>query len=135
MEECPFCRIVAGEDSAHVLYESEHTVAFLDANPAVEGHTLIVPTAHLPELFAGNQKSSRAVFATVRRVARAVDQTLSPDGFSTFYTSGKLVGHVDHAHVHLLPRTANDDVVLSLSREPLNPEAGDRLTSRIRTAM
>jgi len=47
MSDCIFCAIVDGEAPSHRVYEDDHTLAFLDANPLAEGHTLVVPKAHL----------------------------------------------------------------------------------------
>ncbi|MBI3080787.1 MAG: HIT family protein [candidate division NC10 bacterium] len=43
MESCPFCRIREGALSAHVLYEDDEVLAFLDIYPVTQGHTLVVP--------------------------------------------------------------------------------------------
>ncbi|MBZ6495782.1 HIT family protein [Natrinema longum] len=135
MDDCEFCRIVAGERPAHVLYEDERTVAFLDENPAVTGHTLVVPTLHEEGLVTTDESTSMAVFETVRTVGNALKAALEPTGFSVFHTSGPLVGTVDHAHVHLVPRFADDDVTLSLSRDRLDPDEGTRLRDRVRTQL
>ncbi|MEO8659465.1 MAG: HIT domain-containing protein, partial [Bryobacteraceae bacterium] len=50
MTGCVFCRIVAGEIPAHIVYEDEHTMAFLDATPVFHGHTLVVPKRHVDTL-------------------------------------------------------------------------------------
>ena len=50
------------------------------------------------------------------------------------HTSGSLVGTVEHAHVHLLPRTPDDGVSMTLSRRELDPERGAALADRIREA-
>lgn len=130
MTECPFCAIVAGEEEAHVLREDEHTIAFLDVRPASRGHTLVAPTEHIEELLPGPRATVLAVEAAVSDVARALADTLEPDGFSTFYTSGSLVGTVDHAHVHVVPRYEDDDVSISLSRSRL--QEGEELAAAIR---
>ncbi|ELZ18579.1 HIT domain-containing protein [Natrinema thermotolerans] len=134
-DDCEFCRIVAGEQAAHVLYEDERTLAFLDENPATPGHTLIVPRAHAEEVVTADEPTAAAVFETVRTVATALESVLEPDGFSVFHTSGPLVGSVDHAHVHLVPRRTDDDVRLSLSRTPLEPDAAADLTGRVRSVL
>ncbi|SER21600.1 HIT family protein [Natrinema salaciae] len=131
-DDCEFCRIVAGNRSAHVLHEDEETVAFLDANPAVKGHSLVVPRSHEEDVLTIDEPTSTAVFETVRTVANALERTLEPSGFSVFHTTGPLVGTVDHAHVHLVPRFEGDDVMLSLSRERLDPDDATRLRDRVR---
>lgn len=134
MAACPFCRIIAGELDAHVVFEDERTVAFLDENPAARGHLLVVPRAHVKHLFTDDESVPVAVFRTVHRVAMALDRTLAPDGVSLFYTSAELVGSVTHAHVHLVPRYQDDDIHLALERQPLGADA-DELADRIRTSV
>ncbi|QSX00046.1 HIT family protein [Haloterrigena alkaliphila] len=131
-DDCEFCRIVDGDRSAHVLAADDRTVAFLDENPAVTGHALVVPRVHCEELLTVDDATSAAVFETIRNVANALEATLEPDGFSVFHTSGPLVGTVDHAHVHLLPRTTDDGVSLSLTRDRLDHDEAAALTDRVR---
>jgi histidine triad (HIT) family protein len=131
MKECEFCRVVAGEREVNTLYENESAVAFLDRNPAARGHTLVVPRTHHECLFTGDGSTVTAVFGTVQRVVGGMNRTLNPDGISLFYTSGELVGRVTHAHVHLLPRYADDQVHVSLARGRLDDDA-ERLAARLR---
>lgn len=131
-EECPFCRIIEGEADAHVVYEDARTIAFFDANPACAGHTLVAPTAHRPDLLVSDAETTAAVFETVRKVSTAMEAALEPDGFSVFYSTGPIVGRVEHAHVHLLPRYEDDDISLSLRRTALEDETARELASRIR---
>ncbi|RKD97566.1 HIT family protein [Halopiger aswanensis] len=131
-EECPFCRVIEGEKDAHVVYEDARTIAFFDENPACVGHTLVVPTAHRPDLLIADAETNAAVFETVRKVSTAMEATLEPDGFSVFYSTGPIVGRVEHAHVHLLPRYEDDDISLSLRRTALEDETARELTDRIR---
>lgn len=135
MEPCPFCRLVAGELDAHLVLETGETTAFLDANPAVAGHTLVVPNAHRVELFAGDPAAVGDVFRSVQRVVRAMDRTLDPDGISVFYTTGDMAGRVTHAHVHLLPRHVDDDIHLALARDELEDAAATELAADLRAAL
>ena len=133
--DCQFCHIVTGDADAHRLYEDEHTVAFLDSNPAVAGHTLVVPTAHRTDILTATEQTVEAVFRTVRTVGTALDHVLDPDGFSVFHSTGTVVGNVEHAHVHLLPRYEDDEVTLSLARYELPDDEGDRIASQVRTVL
>ena len=132
--DCPFCRIVDGDDPAHVVYEDEDTIAFLDENPAIEGHVLVVPKSHREELLE-DDRSSDAVFRTVRIVASGMKRALDVDGFSVLHSTGSLVGTVTHAHVHVLPRTEDDDVTISLIRDRLDDAEAKRLAGRIRSTV
>lgn len=135
MDNCPFCRIATGERPAHVLYRDERTMAILDANPAREGHTLVIPTEHVEDLMRADPATTDAVFRTARAVAGALETALAPAGFSVFHTSGDLVGSVDHAHVHLLPRTPDDGVSLALDRDALDADAAAALVERVHDAL
>ncbi|MGM0387278.1 MAG: HIT family protein [Natrinema limicola] len=134
-DRCEFCRLAGGGRSAHVLYEDEWTIAFLDRNPATRGHTLVAPRAHVADVLTSDDPGAAAVFETVRTVASALEAVLEPDGFSTFHTTGPLVGTVDHAHVHLVPRFADDNVSLSLARRELDPDEAAALTAQVRTLL
>ena len=48
--ECAFCRIVAGEIPASVVFENESLTVFLDINPLAEGHLLIIPKEHFTQI-------------------------------------------------------------------------------------
>ena len=130
-DDCRFCRIVRGDQSAHVLYDDAETTAFLDANPATEGHTLVVPNVHVEDLLLAEPATTAAVVETAQAVATAMNRTLDPDGFSVFHTTGGLVGEVEHAHLHLLPRFADDDVHLALDREELTAADAERVVDRV----
>lgn len=131
MAPCAFCQIATGERDAYVLYEDAETIAFLDSDPAVQGHTLVVPKAHREDLFLDEESSTMAVLESVQRVVSALDRTLHPDGISLFYTSGDIVGRVTHAHVHLLPRYEDDDIHLSLARDSLEEDEAVHLAARL----
>jgi len=128
--DCEFCAIVAGERDVHLLYEDERTLAFLDENPAVEGHTLVVPRSHHAALLESDDAA--AVFDAVETVSDRLDAGLDPDGFSVFYTTETLVRNVTHAHGHLLPREDDDGVSLALDRQPLDEVRAADLTNAVR---
>jgi histidine triad (HIT) family protein len=104
---CAFCRIVAGDDAAHVVHDGADGVAFLDRRPLFPGHTLVVPRGHvetLPEL-AGDVIGP--FFLLVRRLSAAVPQAMSAAG--TFVAINNVVSQsVPHLHVHVVPRNRKD---------------------------
>ncbi len=131
-EDCEFCGIAAGGAPAAIVYEDDLVIGFLDRNPAATGHTLLVPKEHTTELFELDEGTTTTLFQAVRTVKTAIDDALDPVGISLFYTTGSLVGSIEHAHVHLVPRFEDDDVDLSLPRDSLDPAAGERLAAQIR---
>src|SRR3990170_7701990 len=68
MESCPFCRIREGALSAHVLYEDDEVLAFLDIYPCTEGHTLVVPRRHAASLTECPPATVAALFLAAVRL-------------------------------------------------------------------
>ncbi len=105
--ECVFCAIVAGELPAHVVAETEHTVAFLDQRPLFPGHTLVVPRAHVVTLRDLTPAVLPPFFTEVQRIAGAVQDGLDADG--TFVAENNVVSQsVPHLHMHVVPRRRKD---------------------------
>lgn len=104
-----FTRIVNGEIPAARVYEDEQTLAFLDIGPASRGHTLVICKQELPTLLDLPPDLLAAVAYTVQRVARAVMDTLQPDGLNILQNNGAAAGQtVHHYHVHIIPRWEGD---------------------------
>jgi histidine triad (HIT) family protein len=104
---CVFCEIVSGARDAHVVLDTDETMAFLDARPVFHGHTLVIPKAHhvtLPDL---PDDLLSPLFGSVQRVARAVVDGLGADG--SFVAENNVVSQsVAHLHVHVVPRQRKD---------------------------
>jgi histidine triad (HIT) family protein len=105
--DCVFCRIVAGETSAHVVLDEDTTMAFLDARPVFPGHCLLVPRAHHETLADLPADLLEPVFESAQRLARAVEAGMKVDG--TFVAINNRVSQsVPHLHVHVVPRRRKD---------------------------
>jgi len=104
---CLFCSIVAGETPAHVVLDAPMVVAFLDHRPLFAGHALVVPRRHVETLSDLDDHTRDELFATVQRVAAAV-QTAT-DSAGSFVAMNNVVSQsVPHAHVHVVPRNPKD---------------------------
>jgi histidine triad (HIT) family protein len=109
---CPFCRIVTGAASAHIVAEDEHCLAVLDMSPAARGHTLVIPRAHVADLWTADPETIAAVGRTCAVVARQIRSRLRPDGLTMRQNTGEASGQrVFHLHVHLVPRWHGDGSV------------------------
>jgi histidine triad (HIT) family protein len=118
---CIFCAIVAGEEPVHVIAESERALAFLDINPATEGHTLVIPRAHAADIWDLDAEDGAAVWSLVRDVANLLRDRLAPDGMTLLQANGRAGWqHVFHFHVHVLPRWDGDPL-----RGPWEMRSGD----------
>ena len=104
---CLFCRIVAGEVSAHVVLDDEHSVAFLDHRPLFPGHTLVVPRDHIPTLPDLPDAELGPYLRAVQRLAAALPAALEATG--TFVAANNTVSQsVPHLHFHVVPRRPKD---------------------------
>lgn len=111
MENCIFCKIVAGEVPSHTVYEDGDYLAFLDINPQSAGHTLVIPKEHYRwvwDLPAGRQVSPNIgdYFEVAHKVARAQQKA-----FGTDFILSKTIGdEVHHAHIWVFPnpKTSGD---------------------------
>jgi len=118
-EDCVFCKIVAGDIPCFTLYEDEHTLAFMDINPASRGHALVIPKAHSPNLFEAPGGDLASMMATARKVGRAIQSTLNPDGLNLVQANGPGAAQsVFHLHVHVLPRYMGDNLKLNWGISP-----------------
>ena len=104
---CLFCRIAGGEAAAHRLLDEPNVVAFLDVRPLFAGHTLVVPRAHVATLADLPPDAVGPFFATVQRLAGAVQAAMAAQG--SFVAVNNVVSQsVPHLHVHVVPRTKGD---------------------------
>jgi histidine triad (HIT) family protein len=119
--DCLFCGIVSGDVPAQVVDSDEHTVAFMDINPATAGHALVVPRTHAADLFEISDEDLEHTIVAARRLARRMKATLSPDGFNVLNSCGSVAWQtIFHFHLHVVPRYEDDPLEL-----PWVPEAGD----------
>jgi histidine triad (HIT) family protein len=116
--DCIFCRIVRREAPAHVVFEDQRTLAFMDIFPVADGHTLIIPKAHCDDLFGADPDDLRAVIDRSREIAHAIRRVLAPDGLGVFQLNGAAAGQtVFHYHMHLIPRSRGASMAIH-SRTP-----------------
>jgi len=104
---CVFCAIARGEVTAHIVYQDDVVIAFLDHRPVFLGHTLVAPRAHIETLADLPADLLGLFFAAVQRVARAVEVGMEADG--TFVAiNNKISQSVPHLHAHVVPRRRKD---------------------------
>ena len=132
-EDCLFCKVVAGEVPAQLVDEDEHTVAFMDINPATRGHALVVPRTHSTDLIEIPDEDLEWTMLAARRLTRMIDEALSPDGFNILNSCRPAAWQtVFHYHLHVIPRY--DDDPLKLPWIPRGADADEiaAIANRIR---
>ena len=111
--DCLFCGIVAGDVPGQIVDSDEHTVAFMDINPATRGHALVVPREHSADLMEVSDDDLERTMLAARRLARRMEQTLEPDGFNILNACRPAAWQtVFHFHVHVIPRYEDDPLKL-----------------------
>ncbi len=104
MSDCLFCRLVAGEIAAAVVYSDDHLVAFKDINPQAPMHVLIVPRRHIATLNDLTAADDPLLGEMVRRAAAlAAEQGYAESGYRTVFNCNAGAGQtVFHIHLHVL---------------------------------
>lgn len=134
--DCVFCRIVAGEIPCFKLHEDEATLAFMDINPANEGHALVIPKEHWANLFEVTPEALNATVLVAQRIAAAVSEVLDPPGLNLLQCNGPAAAQsVQHFHLHVLPRQMDDALALNWGIKPGDMKAIGALAERIRSAV
>jgi histidine triad (HIT) family protein len=99
-----FAKILRGEIPAHKIYEDEHSLAFMDVMPQVEGHCLVVPKMPSRGLLDADPTVLAHVIATVQKVAAAAVKVTDAAGFQIRQYNETAGGQtVFHLHFHILP--------------------------------
>jgi histidine triad (HIT) family protein len=104
---CPFCEIIAGRQSAHVVLDDDLFVAFLDARPLFPGHTLLVPREHVETLTDLSAERVGPYFERAQRLAGAMEGALGAAG-SFVAINNRVSQSVPHLHTHVVPRNRKD---------------------------
>lgn len=122
-DDCIFCKIIAGEIPRVKLYEDDHTLAFMDINPANRGHALAIPKKHERGLLEASDDTLAVTISTARKLARAVQATVEPDGINLVQANGPGAAQsVFHLHLHIVPRFEGDELKLNWG---VPPQPGD----------
>ena len=115
VEDCIFCKIVAGEIPAEKVYEDDNFVGILDINPEMKGHTLIFPKKHFKTILDTPSSLGNEFLDAIKKVALQLIDKEKAEGFNIIFNTNKIAGQeVDHVHTHIIPRKKNDECKLKL---------------------
>ena len=109
-KDCVFCKIVNGEIPVEKIYKNKNFIAFPDANPQTDGHTLIVSKKHFADVMEMPQELGGDLIDAVKKIAE-LRMKNGAEGFNLITNCGKVAGQiVMHLHFHFLPRKSGDEV-------------------------
>ena len=110
-----FTKIVNREIPAHIVAEDGNHLAFLDINPLVMGHSLIIPKREVDYIYDLNDEELTYLHLFAKKVAQAIEKTVTCNRIGI-----AVIGlEVPHAHIHLIPINSMDD--MNFSRPKLSP--------------
>ena len=110
---CIFCKILNGEIPSNKVFENDNFIAILDAFPANEGHTLVIPKKHYENIFEIDENTLKEGYAIAKKIATSIKKALNVKDINILQNNGALAGQtVNHFHIHIIPRKENDKVVI-----------------------
>jgi histidine triad (HIT) family protein len=99
-----FAKILRGEIPCHKIFEDDHTLAFMDVMPQVEGHCLVIPKQASRNLLDADPKVLGHLMTTTQKVAAAAMKAFNADGVQIRQYNEDVAGQtVFHLHFHVLP--------------------------------
>ncbi len=122
-----FSKIAAGEIPSYKCAESDKFYAFLDINPLVKGHTLVIPRRETDYIFDMEDDEIAEFQVFAKKVAIALK-----NAFPCIKVGQAVLGlEVPHAHIHLVPMQSEKDLNFSNEKLKLNEEEFKEISSRI----
>ena len=122
-----FSRIVAGEIPCYKVAEDENYFAFLDINPMVKGHTLVIPKREVDYFFDLTDEEIGAMQIFAKKVATAIKKA-----YPCVKVGQAVLGlEVPHAHIHLVPMQSEKDILFTNPKLQLTPEEFKEIAENI----
>ena len=125
-----FSKIAAGEIPSYKCAENEEFYAFLDINPVVRGHVLVIPRREVDYIFDMDDDETARYFCFAKRVAKAIKEAFpcKKVGMSVFGLE------VPHAHIHLMPMQTEGDMDFRREKLSLSDDEMRDISEKIYTA-
>ena len=105
--DCIFCKIINGDIPSYTVYEDDVVKVFLDINPDVNGHLLVIPKHHYLDLDQIDDKTLIHIMQIARNMKKILEEKLNIDGLTLIQNNGD-VQEVKHYHLHLKPYYKNN---------------------------
>jgi histidine triad (HIT) family protein len=130
---CIFCKIIAGQIPSHRVFEDDAVFAFLDIQPLVPGHTLVIPKAHHATVMEIPPEVLGAVNQRIPSLSRAVLAATGAPACHVLVNNGsEAMQSVHHLHYHIIPRQDGDSFRIPWPAGSLDKEAGAKMAQSIK---
>ncbi len=126
-----FTKIINREIPGHIIAEDDHYIAFLDIQPLVKGHVLVVPKKETDYIFDLEDEVLAGLHVFSKKVAKAIEKTIKCTRVGV-----AVIGlEVPHVHVHLVPLNSISDINFSQSKLKLSKEELSEIAEKIRAGL
>ncbi|MDD2195594.1 MAG: HIT family protein [Bacteroidales bacterium] len=126
-----FSKIAAGEIPSYKVAEDNRYFAFLDINPLVKGHVLVIPKQEVDYIFDVDDKTLADMMVFAKRIAKAIERVVPCKRIGV----AVLGLEVPHAHIHLVPLNSEADISFQKPRAKLSPDEFSELAKQISEAI
>ncbi len=125
-----FTKIIKGEIPSYKIAENENYIAFLDAFPLVEGHTLVVPKKEVDKIWDLDKETYLGLMDFAYDVAQGIEKVIP-----CLRVGVAVIGlEVPHVHVHLVPLNEMNDINFMQPKKEFTPEKMQEIADKIKSA-
>src|ERR1035437_3301346 len=103
MEDCIFCKLVAKQIPAVVVFEDNDVISFMELHPSAPGHVMVILKKHEKTLFDYEDNDLGKLMVGVKKVAQKVQKAMNADSLTMGINHMEKRG-VPHLHAHIIPR-------------------------------
>lgn len=126
-----FAKIAKGEIPSYKIAEDERYFAFLDINPLVKGHTLVIPKKEIDYMFDLNDDLLSGMMVFSKKIAKAIEKVVPCNRIGV----AVLGLEVPHAHIHLVPINSEADISFSKPKLKLTEDEFKEIANKIRAGL
>lgn len=126
-----FTRIINGEIPCYKLAEDENYISFLDINPIVKGHSLVIPKVEVDNIFDLDDEILAGLNVFAKKVAKALDEVIPCKRVGMMVIGTE----VPHAHLHLIPFNKESEVDIKAKKLNFSKEEMQKIAEDIASAI
>jgi diadenosine tetraphosphate (Ap4A) HIT family hydrolase len=116
MKDCIFCKIAQHKAAANIVYEDDLVFAFMDIDPITDGHTLVIPKKHIPDIHSLDEKTGSRIMKVSKLLADVIKTEFKFDGIMIMEVNGPFQD-VPHFHMHVFGRNKDKDIKINYPPE------------------
>ena len=127
-----FTKIINKEIPAHIVYEDDLCIAFLDISQATLGHTLVVPKKEVENILGLDEELAAHLFRVTVKLAKSINKAFNPSGINLLNNNGvDAFQSVMHYHIHIIPRYNVNEIDLRLPNN-MNSTSKEDFETRVK---